>query len=77
MVHPLPPRRVSNFGLVALCWVAGVLLGVASVFVLSWGDSYERTDSLIGMAVMGTVVGLVVGAVAVLVRAAVRNRREV
>ncbi len=67
---------MSDLGLVALFWASGVLIGVGSVFALTWGDSYERTDSLVGMAAMGTVFGLVVGVVAVAMRAGMRRREN-
>ena len=76
MVHLQAARRVSDLGLVALCCAGGVLLGVGSVYALTWGDAYERIDSLIGMSGMGLVAGLVVGVLAVAVRAGLRNRRE-
>ncbi|KRF25021.1 hypothetical protein [Phycicoccus sp. Soil803] len=66
---------MSDLRLVALCCVSGVVLGVGSVFALTWGDSYERIDSLIGTSGMGLVAGLVVGVVAVAVRAGLRSLR--
>jgi hypothetical protein len=66
---------MSELRLVTLCCVGGVVLGVGSVYALTWGDSYERTDSLIGMAGIGLVAGLVVGVLAVAVRVGLKSGR--
>jgi hypothetical protein len=70
------PRATSNLAVVGLSVVAGGLVGVASVFVPTGVDSYERIDSVIGMAVMGVVVGAVVGLLAVVVRFGLRSLRN-
>jgi hypothetical protein len=66
-----PARRSAGFILLAH-WAAWVALAEGSVYVfrVRRGDTYEITDSLVGMFFYGSLCGLVTGAFTLLWRVA-------
>lgn len=63
-------KRGPAWFIVLTHWAAWVTVAEVSVYVLriSRGDTYEISDSIIGMFLVGSLCGLLTGGLAVLVR---------